>query len=65
MNRDWAPLASSGRIEAEIRKQQADPDFTPTNLVIYGRGTLVNLMPPTPTPTPKPAGAAKQPTQRR
>jgi hypothetical protein len=61
-NRDFAPLASNARIEAAIREQQSDPSFTPTNLVIYGRGTLVNLVAPTPTPAPpmKAAGASKQ-----
>lgn len=55
--RDFAPLASRARIEEEIRKQQNDPNFTPTNLVIYGRGTLVTLVPPTATPaaSPKPS----------
>jgi hypothetical protein len=47
-SRDFGPLASGGRIEEEIRKQRNDPNFTPTNLVIYGRGTLVTLVPPTP-----------------
>lgn len=57
--RDFAPLASQARIDEQIRKQQADPNFTPTNLVIYGRGTLVTLVPPTPTPaaSPKPRNA--------
>jgi hypothetical protein len=52
--RDFAPLASRGRIAEEIRKQQSDPNFTPTNLVIYGRGTLVTLVPPTPVPAASP-----------
>jgi hypothetical protein len=29
-NADFAPLASSARIEAAIREQQSDPSFTPT-----------------------------------
>ena len=57
---DFGPLASNARIEEEIRKQRSDPDFTPTNLVIYGRGTLVTLVPPSPAPaaSPKPGGRA-------
>ena len=66
-NADFAPLASSARIEAAIREQQNDPSFTPTNLVIYGRGTLVNLVPPTPTPAPvsKTGGTEKKATPDR
>ena len=44
----FPPLASAGAIERAIRKQKSDPDFTRTNLVIFGRGTLVNLLPPPP-----------------
>jgi hypothetical protein len=62
--RDFAPLASQAQINDEIRKQQSDPDFTPTNLVIYGRGTLVTLLPPTASPTPKPAARASAPATR-
>ena len=59
--RDFAPLASRGRIDEEIRKQQNDPNFTPTNLVIYGRGTLVTLVPPAPAPaaSPKPTNSRR------
>lgn len=46
----FPPLASAGAIERAIAKQKADPDFTRTNLVIFGRGTLVNLVEPTPSP---------------
>ena len=64
-NADFAPLASHARIEAAIREQQSDPNFTPTNLVIYGRGTLVNLVAPTPTPAAAKSagGAAKEPAR--
>jgi hypothetical protein len=48
----FPPLASSGAIRAAIEKQKSDPDFTRTNLVIFGRGTLVNLVEPAPTPAP-------------
>ncbi|MDQ6656089.1 MAG: FecR family protein [Verrucomicrobiota bacterium] len=54
VNGDFPPLPSNGRIEAEIQKQQKDPDLIRTNLIILGRGTLVNLLPPTPTPSPPP-----------
>lgn len=47
-NADFAPLASSAKITREIQKQQSDPDFIRTNLVIFGRGTLVNLVDPVP-----------------
>jgi hypothetical protein len=62
--RDFAPLASRARIAEEIRKQQNDPNFTPTNLVIYGRGTLVTLVPPTPGPaaSPKPRAPSRRST---
>ena len=67
MGRDFAPLASSAAIENEIRKQRSDPDFTPTNLVIYGRGTLVTLVPPQPVPakSPKPEKTARRATSPR
>ena len=57
---DFSPLASRDKIFREIKKQESDPAFIRTNLVIHGRGTLVNLVPPTPTPGPpvKPAAAA-------
>ena len=55
MNSDFPPLASRERIEKEIQRQRSDPDYIRTNLVIYGRGTLVNLV----EPTPEPAGAPK------
>jgi hypothetical protein len=65
--RDFAQLASRARIDEEIRKQQNDPDFTPTNLVIYGRGTLVTLVPPqsSPTASPKPANSPRVSTPAR
>jgi hypothetical protein len=47
----FRPLANAAAIERAIEKQKSDPDFTRTNLVIFGRGTLVNLVEPTPTPS--------------
>jgi hypothetical protein len=47
-NGDFQPLASRAQILQEIQKQQTDPAFIHTNLVIHGRGTLVNLIPPKP-----------------
>lgn len=67
-NRDFAPLSSRMLIEQEIAKQKNDPALIGTNLVIYGRGTLVTLADPgklknpsakknaPPTPTPAPSG---------
>lgn len=52
MNPDFAPLASRASIAREIEKQKSDPDFIRTNLVIFGRGTLVNLVEPAPTRPP-------------
>ena len=62
LNSGFAPLARREEILREIRKQQSDPDFIHTNLIIYGRGTLVNLLPPTATPTP--AAPASKPRPR-
>ncbi len=55
VNSDFAPLASRDSILRAIQKQKSDPRFVPTNLVIYGRGTLVNLLPPTPAPPARPS----------
>ncbi len=64
---EFAPLASQPLILHQIQIQQNNPDLIPTNLVIYGRGTLVSLVDPTnlnvvsqettaiATPTPSPA----------
>ena len=49
-NNDFAPLGSRAAILQAIAKQKSDPQFVPTNLVIFGRGTLVNLIPPSKTP---------------
>ena len=49
-NSDFAPLGSRASILQAIAKQKSDPQFVPTNLVIFGRGTLVNLVPPKQTP---------------
>ncbi|MEP6956922.1 MAG: FecR domain-containing protein, partial [Chthoniobacterales bacterium] len=48
--RDFGPLASASAIQEAIRKQKNDPSLVHTNLVIFGRGTLVNLVEPTPAP---------------
>ncbi len=47
---DFPPLPSAPAIQNAIAEQTRDPDFTKTNLVIFGRGTLVNLVEPTPSP---------------
>jgi hypothetical protein len=55
--RDFAPLLSQGLIESEEQKQSelmVKGTYIPSNLVIFGRGTLVTLVSPTPTPSPKP-----------
>ena len=49
-NKDFAPLGSRELILQAIQKQKSDPQFIPTNLVIFGRGTLVNLVPPKQNP---------------
>jgi hypothetical protein len=63
---EFAPLASQPLILQQIQIQQNNRDLIPTNLVIFGRGTLVSLVDPTnvnvisqettaiatPTPTP-------------
>ncbi len=48
LNAGFAPLASRAGILQEIDKQKRDPQFIPTNLVIFGRGTLVNIVPEKP-----------------
>lgn len=53
LNSGFAPLASRAAILQAIEKQKNDPRFVPTNLMIYGRGTLVNLLPPSPSPSPR------------
>jgi hypothetical protein len=73
IGRDFGRLASQPQIAAEIQKQRANPNLIPTNLIIYGRGTLVNLADPaqaqrdaakpaaSPTPSPTPAGRNLRP----
>jgi hypothetical protein len=65
---EFAPLASQSLILQEIQNQQHNRDLIPTNMVIFGRGTLVSLVDPTnlnvisqqtvavatPTPSPTP-----------
>ena len=51
--RDFPPLLSQRLIESEEQKQSklmAHGTYIPSNLVIFGRGTLVTLVNPTPTP---------------
>ena len=55
--RDFPPLLSQRLIESEEQKQSeliAKGTYIPSNLVIFGRGTLVNLVNPTPAPLQKP-----------
>ena len=55
--REFQPLRSQRLIESEEQKQLnliAKGTYIPSNLVIFGRGTLVSLVNPTPTPPPKP-----------
>jgi hypothetical protein len=68
---EFAPLASQPLILQQIQIQQNNRDLIPTNLVIYGGGTLVSLVDPTnlnvisqettalatPTPSPSPTPA--------
>ena len=59
--REFQPLLSQRRIESEEQKQvnlMAKGTYIPSNLVIFGRGTLVSLVNPTPTPPPKPQANA-------
>ena len=54
--REFQPLLSQRLIESEEQKQvklMAKGTFIPSNLVIFGRGTLVTLVNPTPDATPK------------
>ena len=57
--REFQSLPSQRLIEFEEQKQLkliAKGKYIPSNLVIFGRGTLVNLVnPPSTTPPPKPA----------
>jgi hypothetical protein len=55
--RDFPPLLSQRLIESEEQKQvklMAKGTYIPSNLVIFGRGTLVSVVNSTPTPHPKP-----------
>ena len=55
--RDFPPLLSQPLIESEEQKQSAliaKGTDIPSNLVIFGRGTLVTLVSPTPAPPRKP-----------
>ncbi len=53
--REFQPLLSQRLIESEEQKQLnliSKGTYIPSNLVIFGRGTLVSLVNPTPTPPP-------------
>jgi hypothetical protein len=55
--RDFQPLPSQRLIESEEQKQLnliAKGTYIPSNLVIFGRGTLVTLVNPRPIPPTKP-----------
>jgi hypothetical protein len=55
--REFQPLLSQRLIESEEQKQLnliAKGTYIPSNLIIFGRGTLVSLVNPTPTPLPRP-----------
>ena len=55
---EFQPLLSQRLIESEEQKQlnlMAKGTYIPSNLVIFGRGTLVTLVNQTPTPHPKPS----------
>ena len=61
----FAPLGSEASIAEGARaqkKQKSDGALADTNLVIFGRGTLVSLVPPSAETTPKPTPS---PTPRR
>lgn len=62
---DFTPLPSAQAIAREITRQKSDPEYVRTNLVIFGRGTLVNLIPPTPTPAAGKDSSAKNPKSSR
>ncbi|MDQ6622488.1 MAG: FecR domain-containing protein [Verrucomicrobiota bacterium] len=68
IHHEFPSLTSESAIVAAIARQKADPSLIPTNLIIYGRGTLVNLADPaaakkaaaqnprsSPSPTPRPS----------
>jgi hypothetical protein len=55
--RDFPPLLSQPLIESQEQKQSelmAKGTYIPSNLVIFGRGTLVSVVNPTPAPPQKP-----------
>jgi len=55
--RDFPPLRTQPMIESEKQKQQkllAKGTYVPSNLVIFGRGTVVTLVNSTTTPPTKP-----------
>ncbi len=54
--REYAPLASHSAVLRAIQTQKRDPKLIETNLIIYGRGTLVNLVEPTPSSKAAPRG---------
>ena len=62
--REFQHLLSQRLIESEEQKQLnliSKGTYIPSNLVIFGRGTLVSLVNPTPTPPPKTTSKHRQP----
>ncbi len=61
---EFQPLASKDLIEREEQKQvrlTSKGTYIPSNLVIFGRGTLVSLVPPQPATTNENESAASPP----
>ncbi len=67
IGREFGRLVSQPQIAAEIAKQRSNPNLLPTNLVIYGRGTLVTLTPNAQTKggTPKSSPSASPANGKR
>jgi len=63
VNAGFAPLARKNEILRAIKEQESDPALIRTNLVIYGRGTLVNLVAPTPAASPSARAASSAAAQ--
>jgi FecR-like protein len=63
--REFRPLLSTGLIELEEQKQArltSKGSYIPSNLVIFGRGTLVSLVQPPPGDGGRKSAAAPEPT---
>src|SRR4029077_8831621 len=59
---EFAPLASQPLILQEIQNQERNRDLIATNMVIYGRGTLVSVSDPTNVNVVSQATTAKAPS---